>query len=97
MAIKALQEELDSINLSSGDIIIDVETNAVGFLIERIRRVDIVEDDIYFWQVVWASKNHDLESEGGSKSDILEEENLKLSIILGIIRWQSIEGDSFEV
>ena len=57
MAIKALQEELDSINLSSGDIIIDVETNAVGFLIERIRRVDIVEDDIYFWKIKWNNSN----------------------------------------
>tara|TARA_Y100000296_G_C5170042_1_gene256800 strand:+ start:49 stop:336 length:288 start_codon:yes stop_codon:yes gene_type:complete len=94
MTVKALQDELDNICLSSGDIIIDVETGAIGFLIERMRRIDIVEDDIYFWQLIWTNKEPELE--GISKTNILEEENLKLSIILGIIRWQSIEGDSFD-
>lgn len=97
MVIKALQDEFNGISLSPGDVIIDRDTGAVGFLVARIRRVDIIEDDIYFWHVMWTNKGDNTQNQGISKSRILEEENLKLSIILGIIRWQSIEGDTIDV
>jgi hypothetical protein len=101
MAIKALQDELDGIELSPGDVIIDMANGILGFLITRIRRVDIIEDDIYFWEVIWTNKPSEGTPFSGSAdisaSNILEEENLKLSIILGIIKWQSINGGTFDL
>jgi len=96
MLIKALQLELDAIELSIGDVIIEMSTNTVGFLVEKTRRVDIVEDDIYFWEIVWTNEEMVHEFKDLPQTNILEEEHLKLSIILGIIKWQSINGETFE-
>ena len=97
MTIDALKEELNQITLAVGDVIIDVSTNAVGFLLKRERRIDILQDDLYFWEIKWASGMHDNEFGNSPKLSLWEEEQLKLSIILGIIKWQSIDGGSFEL
>ena len=96
MIIKALQLELDNIKLAPGDVIIEKSTNAVGFLMNRTRRIDIVEDDIYFWEIMWANEELISEFKELPQSNILEEEHLKLSIILDIIKWQSIDGGTIE-
>jgi DNA-binding GntR family transcriptional regulator len=94
MLFNRLDEELANLNLTVGDVLIEVASGSVGFLIERVRRVDIVEDDIYFWEVAWVNKEA---AEESLYSHILEEEHLKLSIFLGIIKWQSINGETFEL
>jgi len=99
MAIDALKEELNQINLSVGDVVIDVATNAVGFLLKRERRIDILQDDLYFWEIKWTSgeRGDQFRNNEALKLSLWEEEQLKLSIILGIIKWQSIDGGSFEL
>ncbi len=94
MAIKALQNELDLIELSRGDVIIEMATSNVGVLLKKDRRIDIYEDDIYFWKIKWNNSNDIVEYHS---YDFFEEEHLKLSIILGIIKWQSINGGTFEL
>ena len=96
MIIKGLHSELDAIKLSPGDIIIEMSTNTVGLLVKRIHRVDIVEDDIYFWEILWTNEEMVHEFKELPQTNILEEEHLKLSIILDIIKWQSIDGGTIE-
>ncbi len=92
-----MEEELSSIKLSPGDVLIESSTGCVGFLIKRERRIDIVYDDMYFWEVRWADEGLVPEFKTFSKFRILEEDYLKISIILDIIKWQSINGGTFEL
>ena len=94
MAVKALQNELDIIELSRGDVIIETATGNVGVLLKKDRRIDIQEDDIYFWKIKWNNSNDIVEHHS---YDFFEEEHLKLSIILGIMKWQSVNGGTFEL
>ena len=48
MTYHALDEELASIELSPGDVLIESSTGCVGFLLKRERRIDMVHDDMYF-------------------------------------------------
>ena len=96
MGIKALELELNNIKLSPGDVLIEMSTNTVGFLVKRIHRVDIIEDDIYFWEIMWTNEEMVYEFKDLPQTNILEEEHLKLSIILGIIKWQSINRGTIE-
>ena len=43
-----LQERLKDVTLSIGDIIIDTFSGYTGMLIKRERRIDMLEDDMYF-------------------------------------------------
>ncbi len=97
MSHRALEEELNSICLSVGDVIIESSTGNVGFLIKRERRIDIVHDDMYFWDIKWADESLIPEFRTFSQFRILEEDYLKISIILDIIKWQSINGGTFEL
>jgi len=99
MTIDALKEELNQITLAVGDVIIDASTNAIGFLLKRERRIDILQDDLYFWEIKWTSgeRGGQFRTNEALKLSLWEEEQLKLSIILGIIKWQSIDGGSFEL
>jgi hypothetical protein len=97
MSTRALQEELESIVLSVGDVIIESSTGNVGFLIKRERRIDMVRDDMYFWEVRWSDEGLVPEFKSFSQFRILEEDYLKISIILDIIKWQSINGGTFEL
>ena len=94
MAVKALQNELDVIELSRGDVIIEMATSNVGVLLKKDRRIDIYEDDIYFWKIKWNNPNDIVDC---PTCDFFEEEHLKISIILGIMKWQSINGGTFEL
>ena len=97
MPSEFLQEEINNIILSIGDVIIDESTRGVGILYRRQHRIDILQDDLYFWEIKWTSGIHGEEFNKSTKISLWEEEQLKLSIILGIIKWQSIDGGSFEL
>ena len=92
-----LNEELDTIELSPVDVIIESSTGNVGFLVRRERRIDMIQDDMYFWHVKWSDESLVYEFRTFSQFRILEEDYLKISIILDIIKWQSINGGTFEL
>ena len=91
-----LQESLDSVILSVGDIIIDTFSGYSGMLVKREHRIDIMDDDMYFWQIKWMTNvvRKDLNPSHARirLSDILEEEGIKLSIVVGAMEWHSING-----
>jgi len=95
MVIKGLNEELERVILCVGDIIIDQLGDQVGILINRTRHIDMVEDDVYMWEVKWLTTLDD-PTEVPSPHYI-EEESLKFSIVIGMYDWHSIDGGTFEL
>tara|TARA_R110002074_G_scaffold222966_1_gene393810 strand:+ start:683 stop:988 length:306 start_codon:yes stop_codon:yes gene_type:complete len=98
---KHLEDELEEIVIHAGDIIIDHITGYVGIILNRTRRIDIVEDDIYFWEIKWTSNFTNKRERGGAKeflniSGFLEEATLKLSILIGAVELHSTHGDNSE-
>ena len=87
----------DDIDLHPGDIVIESSTGCVGFLVKRLRHIDMVFDDIYFWHITWSDPAQIPNFNLFSQSDHLEEMYLKNMIITGIITWQSINGGTFEL
>ena len=96
-----LQERLQSVILSVGDIIIDTFSGYTGMLVNRERRIDMLNDDMYFWEIKWMTnvERDDLKPNHSRirLSDVLEEEGIKLSIVVGAIEWHSINGGTFEL
>ena len=96
--MKNLINALESVILEPGDLIIDELTGFVGVLICRERRIDMFEDDIYFWLVRWI-KNIDRDGEPPDNNVLashVEEEGLKLSIIVEMISHYSANGGTHE-
>jgi len=96
-----LQERLDSVILSVGDIIIDTFSGYTGMLVRREHRIDMMDDDMYFWEIKWMT-NVDRDDLKPSHtrirlSNLLEEEGIKLSIVVGAMEWHSINGGTFEL
>ena len=93
-----LIDELESIEIKSGDIIVDHVSGYVGVILSRTRRIDIVVDDIFFWEVRWTSKFGDRKGRiTPQKFEIdgyLEEETLKLSILVGAVEIFSGKKDA---
>ena len=87
----------DDIDLHPGDIVIESSTGCVGFLVKRLRHIDMVLDDIYFWHITWSDPAQIPNFNLFSQSDHLEEMYLKNMIITGIIIWQSVNGGTFEL
>ena len=87
----------DDIDLHPGDIVIESSTGCVGFLVKRLRHIDMVLDDIYFWHITWSNPAQIPNFNLFSQSDHLEEIYLKNMIITGIIIWQSVNGGTFEL
>ncbi len=96
-----LQEKLNCVTLRVGDIIIDTFSGFTGMLVKRERRIDMLEDDMYFWEVKWMTnvERDDLKPNHARirLSDVLEEEGLKLSIVVGAMELHSINGGTFEL
>jgi|TARA_R110002110_G_scaffold172084_1_gene374678 hypothetical protein len=96
-----LQDRLDSVILSIGDIIIDQFSGYTGMLVHRKHRIDMMDDDLYFWEVKWMTNVERDDSNPNYTrirlSDILEEEGIKLSIVVGAMEWHSINGGTFEL
>jgi len=97
MIERALEHEFKSIELAMGDVIIETSTNNVGFLVKRTRRIDMAYDDIYFWEIKWTDDDTVDKFKDFPQANFLEEDYLKMSIIVGIIKWQSIKGETFEL
>jgi hypothetical protein len=95
--LKDLQNYIKCVILNVGDIVIDNVGGHVGILVSRTRRIDIIKDDIYVWEVKWINnvmKDYYPESPAHT---LLEEENLKVCIVVGTYKWHSITGGSFEI
>ena len=96
-----LQTRLDSVILNVGDIIIDMFSGYTGMLVKREHRIDMMDDDMYFWQIKWMTNvaREDLNPSRARirLSDMLEEEGIKLSIVVGAMDWHSINGGTFEL
>ena len=96
-----LQEKLEHVTLSVGDIIIDTFSGYTGMLVKRDRRIDMINDDMYFWEIKWMTnvERDDLKPNHARirLSDLLEEEGIKLSIVVGAMEWHSINGGTFEL
>jgi len=84
--LEELRDQASHVILHVGDMIYDIRTKSKGFLTKRERKIDIIEDDIYVWSIVWFSQ---LEQEFNNL-DFIEEEGLKMSIIIGTIELYSI-------
>ena len=95
MAHGSLNKESQRVILSIGDIIIDRMMNQAGILIDRTRRIDMVMDDVYMWEVKWLTSAASIVEV--PHANFLEEETLKLWIVLGTYDWHSIDGGTFEL
>jgi hypothetical protein len=95
MADGSLNKELQRVILSIGDVIIDRMMNQAGILIDRTRRIDMVMDDVYMWEVKWLTSIASIVEV--PHANFLEEETLKLWIVLGTYDWHSIDGGTFEL
>ena len=82
--LDSIREEVATINLSVGVIIIDKASGDIGVLLERVHRIDMALDDMYFWKVRWSGVTEGNDSR--DLSNFLEEDYLKMSIFLGIIK-----------
>jgi hypothetical protein len=91
---------IDSVILSIGDIVIDNVTGYLGILLFRHHRIDMLEDDVYVWEVKWISRMESHKDKANVFSipeiTIWEEEGMKLSILSGTCEWHSITGGTFE-
>ena len=95
MADGSLNKELQRVILSIGDVIIDRMMNQAGILIDRTRRIDMIMDDVYMWEVKWLTSIASIVEV--PHANFLEEETLKLWIVLGTYDWHSIDGGTFEL
>jgi len=83
MAFKDWRDQAKHIILSPGDMVIDIISNQYGLLITRERRISITEDDVYFWTVAWSTNMSELDVTNAPSPIYIEEEGLKLSILIG--------------
>lgn len=87
--IEELRDEAEHVILNVGDMIYDVRTKSRGFLKQRERKIDIIEDDIFVWSIFWFSQSKDYQNY--NNLEFIEEEGLKLSIVIGTIELISIK------
>ena len=80
--IEELRDEASHVILHVGDMIYDIRTKSRGFLRQRERKIDIIEDDIYVWSIFWFSQDEESEY---NNLEFMEEEGLRLSIVIGTI------------
>ena len=87
-SLEELRDQAEHVILHVGDMIYDVRTKSRGFLKLRERKIDIIEDDIYVWSIFWFSQD---DNNIYNNLEFMEEEGLKLSIVIGTIELQSIK------
>lgn len=75
-----LREETERITLIPGDMIVDITCNNVGILVDRVRRISMLDDDVYFWTIHWSKETDRMTP----MSLQMEEEGLKISIVVGL-------------
>lgn len=84
--LEELRDEASDIVLQIGDMIFDMRTKSRGFLVKRERRI-FLEDEVYIWNIYWFYQNKDVEF---NNVEFMEEEGLRLSILIGTIELYSI-------
>ena len=90
-----LRVEANRVILSVGDMIHEVRTGSKGFLQARERRIDMVKDDIYIWSIIWFAQSEGLDQ--FNNPIFMEEEGLKMSIIVGtVVHHKATKGDNNE-
>ncbi len=93
-----LQSKAKHVILSVGDIIVDNIGGHIGILTKRNRHIDMVEDDVFVWEVKWINKikfeHHNMPN---NTITLLEEEGLRFSILIGTYEWHSIDGETYEL
>ena len=57
----------------------------------------MIIDDVYVWEVKWINNVTKDLYDHNPASTLLEEENLKLCIIVGTYQWHSVTGGTFEL
>jgi|TARA_R110000824_G_scaffold388466_2_gene584059 hypothetical protein len=87
LGISILRELTEHIELSVGDVIVDLVTDYAGTLIKRVRHISIEYDEVYVWEIRWF-ENRDPNLR---PADYLEEEGMKLSIVAGSYEWCSVK------
>lgn len=95
--VRDLHKYLDCVILRIGDIVIDNVGGHIGILVGRQRHIDMVRDDIFVWEVKWINNIVKEEYNNTPATTLLEEESLKLSIVVGTYEWHSINGGTFEL
>ena len=88
-----LRSQAEDVKFNAGDMIIDHTLKATGFLVKRKRFIDIVEDDIYIWEINWFKQNEEADV---LCPEFLEEESLKLSVVVGTVELYNKDGEHFE-
>lgn len=95
-----MHNDLESVILSIGDIVIDNVTGYLGILLCCHHRIDMLEDDVYVWEIKWISRleSHKDKAEVFSIPEVTiwEDEGMRLSILSGTCEWHSITGGTFE-
>jgi len=87
---EAIEKEAKKIKLSNGDIVIDIIGGNIGLLLSCENRESMKFENHVFWEIIWYGP---LEKRTNfAFYRFIEEKHLQTSIILGILRWQSIEG-----
>ena len=84
--LELLRAKAEDVTLNIGDIIIDHIAEMRGILLKRIHHIDMIEDDIFLWEVKLFKNNNSDYTE-----TIMEEEGLKFSIAIGTVEWHSVE------
>ena len=85
-----LRQEANQVILSVGDMIYDTRTRSRGFLQSRERRIDIKYDDIYVWTILWFSQSEN--TMNYNNPDFMEEEGLRMSVVIGTIILQTVKN-----
>ena len=87
--INQLRNIANNVILNVGDMVIDHISDFRGFLTKRIRHIDMIEDDVFLWEVKLFKTN---ENTNNQNTAILEEEGLKMSIAIGTVDLHSVEN-----
>lgn len=85
----SLRDYTKDVKLGIGDMIIDSVSGQIGLLLECDRRISITSDDVYFWNVKWSNDGHIKEPVEVINPIWMEEEGLKLSILVGFYNLHS--------
>ena len=79
----SLRDYTKDVSLNAGDMIIDSVSGQIGLLLEYDRRISMTSDDVYFWNVKWSNNDHTQKPAEVINPIWMEEEGLKLSILVG--------------
>ncbi len=89
------RDQINHVILHNGDMIVDSITGHYGLLVERVKK-DVgyeTESNIYFWRVKWSYHTSDYRD--APNPDWMEEDGLKMSIVVGFYDLYNINKEKF--